>query len=320
MGTWAGGGAGAGTDGTIPGAQCFIFTGRSQICSPSDGRLTFFNNAKADFGLVQFGGTSSSFPALKRNGTSLDVRLADDSGYANAAAGTFDAVTEITRNGSTFLNVAGDYIVLGDDSFVTGYSYMDGLDKVLLLQEPAVSLVSLDAGNALFEIASNTTAAIIQFAVDTSNGRVEFNSDSGIEYSGTAQTLATWSNLSSYNRAKFQFRADHEGVSAGPHTIATSETGKTFTDLGSSGPVVHTLPTATMAAGSQTDGVWYRFVVTANGITVTAASGDTIQLAGAVSAVGGTAASTTVGDVLELVCVDGSQWFATTIIGTWVVT
>jgi len=32
--------------------------------------------------MLRFGGTSSSYPALKRNGTAIDVRLADDSGYA----------------------------------------------------------------------------------------------------------------------------------------------------------------------------------------------------------------------------------------------
>lgn len=36
--------------------------------------------------LLQFGGTTSSFPALKRNATGLDVRLADDSGYSNITA------------------------------------------------------------------------------------------------------------------------------------------------------------------------------------------------------------------------------------------
>jgi len=32
--------------------------------------------------MLRFGGTSSSYPALKRNGTAIDVRLADDTGYA----------------------------------------------------------------------------------------------------------------------------------------------------------------------------------------------------------------------------------------------
>lgn len=32
--------------------------------------------------MLQLGGTTSSFPSLKRNGTSIDFRLADDNGYA----------------------------------------------------------------------------------------------------------------------------------------------------------------------------------------------------------------------------------------------
>jgi hypothetical protein len=53
------------------------------LAAPGDGVFTLTNNAGTDFGRLQFGGTTSSFPALKRNGTALDVRLADDSGYAD---------------------------------------------------------------------------------------------------------------------------------------------------------------------------------------------------------------------------------------------
>lgn len=35
-----------------------------------------------DFGLLQFGGTTSAFPALKRSSNGIHIRLADDSGYA----------------------------------------------------------------------------------------------------------------------------------------------------------------------------------------------------------------------------------------------
>lgn len=38
------------------------------------------STVSTDFGLLQFGGTTSAFPALKRVGTRLDLRLADDSG------------------------------------------------------------------------------------------------------------------------------------------------------------------------------------------------------------------------------------------------
>ncbi len=57
--------------------------GRSIIRSPADGVVSLANAAETDFGRLQFGGTTSSFPALKRNGTELQVRLADDSAYAD---------------------------------------------------------------------------------------------------------------------------------------------------------------------------------------------------------------------------------------------
>lgn len=60
----------------------FGVTSRSWLRSVTNGNWTMYNNATTDFGLLQFGGTTSSFPALKRNGTGLDVRLADDSGFA----------------------------------------------------------------------------------------------------------------------------------------------------------------------------------------------------------------------------------------------
>lgn len=50
--------------------------------------ITLSNNGVTDFGLLKFGGTTSSFPALKKSATSLQVRLADDSDYGSFASGT----------------------------------------------------------------------------------------------------------------------------------------------------------------------------------------------------------------------------------------
>jgi hypothetical protein len=56
--------------------------------SVTDGVMTLLDNGATGNVRFQFGGATSSFPALKRNGTALDVRLADDTGYAalNVAA------------------------------------------------------------------------------------------------------------------------------------------------------------------------------------------------------------------------------------------
>jgi hypothetical protein len=50
--------------------------------SPSNGVISLLNNVGSDFNRLQFGGTTASFPALKRSTTTLQSRLADDSEFA----------------------------------------------------------------------------------------------------------------------------------------------------------------------------------------------------------------------------------------------
>jgi len=47
------------------------------------GILQLSNASNTDFGRLQFGGTTSSFPALKRSSTTLQVVLANDGGFTN---------------------------------------------------------------------------------------------------------------------------------------------------------------------------------------------------------------------------------------------
>jgi len=54
---------------------------RTFISSPADGNLLLANAAASTFDRLQFGGTTSSFPALKRSSTTLQARLADDSAF-----------------------------------------------------------------------------------------------------------------------------------------------------------------------------------------------------------------------------------------------
>jgi hypothetical protein len=58
-----------------------VKVGDSRIRSDADGILTLLNDAANSFGLLKLGGTTNAFPALKRSGTTLLVRYADDSGY-----------------------------------------------------------------------------------------------------------------------------------------------------------------------------------------------------------------------------------------------
>ena len=58
------------------------FTGRTKIISPVDSQLLLTNNAASAFDRLMFGGTTSSFPSIKRNAATLDIQLADDSALA----------------------------------------------------------------------------------------------------------------------------------------------------------------------------------------------------------------------------------------------
>ena len=59
------------------------FTGNGRFRAESDGVFSMVNAALSDFNRLQFGGTTSSFPALKRSSTTLQARLADDSAFAS---------------------------------------------------------------------------------------------------------------------------------------------------------------------------------------------------------------------------------------------
>lgn len=72
------------------------WTGRARIQSPADGILEFNNNAATGFTRLEFGGTTSSFPALAVNGTGLEAQLAD------ASADTTLKTSGIISGGTTF--------------------------------------------------------------------------------------------------------------------------------------------------------------------------------------------------------------------------
>jgi hypothetical protein len=64
----------------------------------SSGVARISNQLGTDFNRLQLGGTTSSFPAIKRNGTAIDFRLADDSAYCSITASLASLTTVATSN------------------------------------------------------------------------------------------------------------------------------------------------------------------------------------------------------------------------------
>lgn len=93
----------------------FYWNGRTNITAPADGNLLIGNLAQNDFGRMMFGGTTASFPSIKRSTTILQARLADDSGYASFQ-GKLTTETAYTAGDPTTTG----YLVLYDS---TGTAY-----------------------------------------------------------------------------------------------------------------------------------------------------------------------------------------------------
>lgn len=60
---------------------------RGKIWSPEDSVIRLSDSAGTAFNRLQFGGTTSSYPAIKRSGTTLQVVLADDTGIQSLLGG-----------------------------------------------------------------------------------------------------------------------------------------------------------------------------------------------------------------------------------------
>ena len=93
----------------------FFWQGGSVLANSSNGVINLTNQAGSDFGRLQFGGTTASFPALKRSSTTLQVRLADDNAFA-PIQGKLTTDTAFTSGAITDTG----YIVLYDS---TGTAY-----------------------------------------------------------------------------------------------------------------------------------------------------------------------------------------------------
>lgn len=87
----------------------FYFAARSRISSPADSQILLRNAAANNFSMLLLGGTTSAFPAIKRSGTILQARLADDSAY-----GTYQGILQVSVNATAGVVVATHTVPITD--------------------------------------------------------------------------------------------------------------------------------------------------------------------------------------------------------------
>ncbi len=142
-------------------AYSFVIGSRSRIYSDADSNLRLSNNGGADFNMLQFGGTSSSFPAIKKNGTSFNLRLADDSGDAGLTLGT------LTTSGSVGIGTTSPYRTLsvgGSAVFTGGEVLASTFTATSSISTPSLTLSSV-AINSL--LSTNTSGAVVATSAPT---------------------------------------------------------------------------------------------------------------------------------------------------------
>lgn len=108
----------------INAGQQFRFTSGSRIgyAGAGGGGMALYDDAGTSFGLLMFGGTTSSFPAIKRNSAVAAFRLADDSADAaiTASTGGFSGDISTTVAGKTLIVKSGSNAKSGTFTLSSG--------------------------------------------------------------------------------------------------------------------------------------------------------------------------------------------------------
>jgi hypothetical protein len=89
----------------MAGAGSMYWYGRTQLFSPADGdiKLTDWNTGTT-FGKMMFGGSTSAYPAIRRNSTDIDFILADQSNYTNIRLRNINSTGIITTKDINITN------------------------------------------------------------------------------------------------------------------------------------------------------------------------------------------------------------------------
>jgi hypothetical protein len=146
----------------------------TNITAPSNGSLTLLDNAGTSFNRLQLGGTTSSFPAIKRNGANIDFRLADDSGYCDVNGKGFQGTYFYI--GSTYYESTRIYIGATTNAklqpFTSGFSIEQGVSSAI----SSSAIFQLNSTTQGFLMPRMTQGQILAIAAPA-NGLMVYNTD-----------------------------------------------------------------------------------------------------------------------------------------------
>jgi len=179
-------------------ASSLSWASRSKINSASDGVIKLSNNGETDFTRLQFGGTTSSFPALVRSGVSLIAMRADGGSNTSFGAATLAATdAQITNGSGTGITVAGNSGNLNDQIYKvtidrTNFIAAATTADVTIGTIPAKTrILSVYADlTTVFACSATCTSTTLSFTLGTSAGATNifltFDADAALIQRGLA--------------------------------------------------------------------------------------------------------------------------------------
>ena len=274
------------------------FTGRGKFKSSADGIISLLNAAEDGFTRLNFGGTTSSFPAWARSTTTLKARLADDSADAGITAltGVFTGSVTATALIPTASTVPANGLYLPGAN-IPGLS----ANSTIVVAWNSTVNWNFISGMAVGWMASGTPVG----TPDTTIGR----SAPAVAQIGSSGVSAS---LIGALKCATLVEANVAGSGA-PNILTVGESRTLLTNEGTTAENYHTLPLA--AAGL----TFTFYVQDTDGIRITANTADTIRVAAGVSAGAGFVRCATAGAIVRLTAINATEWVAEYQTGVWTV-
>lgn len=233
------------------------------------------------------------------------------SGLTTADGGNAIADNEIIRGDGT-TGIQGSTITIDDNGTITIPS------AEAIEWSTDTGLARSAAGVVKVTNGSSGTGGLITTSVDSgaaANLNLKYNGSSKIQIATSSVTIF---DLMDGNGNKIQnfarvVEANTAGVGS-PNVLASNSDGmKLLTNEGSTAKNYHTLPAA--SGGYSFRGTFY--VQDADGMRITAGSGDTIRVLDKVTAAAGYIESTTIGSYVTIQDINADEWVVIGIGGVW---
>jgi hypothetical protein len=220
-GSWVGSG-----DVRVGGASQLYWTSKSLIGSSADGLVELYNNAGNDFTRLNFGGTSSSFPALARTNTGFAVKLADGTaGGFMWVGGVSSALTTLTGATDGFRASAANVTQLAAENTTSSSASAGGFVGMYSNDGAAMAsgdrLGGIRMGGSSSASAIRNAALIAGFADEAWTDAMAYGSRIDFQtITNTTTTLSTKASLS--NAGVWSTLSGHIGYNATATPAAAS--------------------------------------------------------------------------------------------------